>query len=295
MKDIKNNKNYVQYKVINKVHHNNQFCGYKLVDLWQNSYVYIGRNQFKELVEVGKIKDCKCSGEDVTGINGFRLRELPIEDIDVGIEAVALLYLGNMQQPIGYILENKTNQEIKYNNKIIDKNCLFIVPLFDISLFVKELKGYNALHSRNMNSIGVLEIQPITKLKPSIDNISITVYNSTTNTYYVRLPYLYNKELKEYIDGIVENKNIKLIMNVVKNDIISEETLLAKEMSLWNTSMRLYHNNIYDAMEDNRHFEDCEMLDDAEDDEKWNEESKSFESSNKIKGFKDLVGSIFKK
>ena len=93
MKDIKNNKNYVQYKVINKVHHNNQFCGYKLVDLWQNSYVYIGRNQFKELVEVGKIKDCKCSGEDVTGINGFRLRELPIEDIDVGIEAVALLYL----------------------------------------------------------------------------------------------------------------------------------------------------------------------------------------------------------
>ena len=66
-------------------------------------------------------------------------------------------------------------------NKIIDKNCLFIVPLFDISLFVKELKGYNALHSRNMNSIGVLEIQPITKLKPSIDNISITVYNSTTN------------------------------------------------------------------------------------------------------------------
>ena len=138
---------------------------------------------------------------------------------------------------------------------------------------IKELKGYNALHSRNMNSIGVLEIQPITKLKPSIDNISITVYNSTTNTYYVRLPYLYNKELKEYIDGIVENKNIKLIMNVVKNDIISEETLLAKEMSLWDTSMRLYHNNIYDAMEDNRHFEDCDN----------------------IKGFKDLVGSIFKK
>lgn len=288
---------WLTYEVLARVNKDGELWGYKVRASSNQSPVYVERQEFIETAKAGRIRNCKVVGGELTGTNGFKLRNLPTESMDKSIKVVAKLYLGNTLVPVGYIFENSTDRTIRYNHKSIQKGCVFVVSTHDISCFSNALIGYELVRNVTYKAVGTFEIIPEIGLRPRIDKISITVYNPTTDTYFVRLPYLYNQEFKEYADMMARSMHIKLIMNTIRTDIVYEESLLARELALFDTSMTLFRNNIYDAMEDNNYQEETDLLDDIDRDKDEYDTSNIFGDTEEtgIKGLLNSIGNIMHK
>lgn len=257
-----------QFRVIARIYDSGELCGYRLQPAHANQgqYLDVSTEDFKQAVRDKAILNCTISGEDVSGINGFKLRELPKISLSARqLTVQARLNLGG-QRVIGYVFKNESMEHLNIGEKYFGPGEYFALSNFDLQSCSELIYGYDVESFNGKNEIGNCRLVPISGYAGTIQNeINITAYNPDNNTYYVRLPYLYSQSIKQYLDKLSAGTGLNIVMKYRPSRGFEESNIIKREIEEFNRSMRLCRNTLHAAMEDNGADDETSIIEPIED------------------------------
>ena len=247
------------YEVVSRINRNNQLVGYRIKDKdarfssnrlmrqldqeeWQ--YKNISVEEFKKAVKLGLIRNVRIQVDNLTGINGFKLRELPTEDENFIWKPEAVVYL-DYPIIIGYLVRNMTENTVNYKDRLYKSNEVFFMLLEDISKYVEKFHNYNFGTPNSWDKRPYLYCaegaNPFLYVPRSV---TIMTSESDMGKKYVRLPYLYVDYLKEYVLKHCSNQMGNVVWNIKKYSHKAEQVYFEAELkSLWD--MKIFNSFTY--------------------------------------------------
>lgn len=232
----------MEYTVLARIYKTGKLVGYRLkVNNTLNGYSDVDVTTFYSLVEKGGIYNCRVYGNRVSGINGFRLKELPKLDIDTYADGKQ--HRGNNNRNIESTIEREDisvalslkayltigNTLVGYTFKVVNEN-LTSTPGYFINgvctykngdIFIKSINGadsyarYCGFKAIDISSDKYGSRQY--KLEPldnaiNIKTIDISILNDKDGKHYIRRPYMNWMEIQTLL-----NRNQTLANKVVFN------------------------------------------------------------------------------